>query len=88
MQTWTVTAGSLRPAGTRLRCDTRLCAPYLQGEGIQLELRRDDSYEEVSAALARRLGLEDSLKLRFTGKGGCAGGTWVGWHRVWIHVGG
>lgn len=41
-----------------------------QEEGLRLEMRKDDSYEEVSAALAARLCLEDPRRLRFTGFNG------------------
>ena len=40
----------------------------LQGEeSLQLELSKTDSYEDVSKALAARLGLDHPLKLRLTG---------------------
>jgi hypothetical protein len=43
-------------------------APSLQGEqGVQLELLKSDSYDDVSKALAAKLGLDHPLKLRFTG---------------------
>ena len=40
----------------------------LQGEeSLQLELSKTDSYDDVSKALAARLGLDHPLKLRLTG---------------------
>jgi hypothetical protein len=49
----------------------RLALPFLplqSEEGIQLELLKTDSYDDVSKALAAKLGLDHPLKLRFTGK--------------------
>jgi hypothetical protein len=41
----------------------------VQGEEVvQLELLKTDSYDDVSKALATKLGLDDPLKLRLTGK--------------------
>ena len=47
-------------------------------------MRKDDSYEEVSAALARRLGLDDPLKLRFTGQLGRGGGGGMRMMGCWL----
>ncbi len=45
----------------------------MQGEegAVELELSKADSYDNVSKALAARLGLDHPLKLRFTGKAAC-----------------
>lgn len=40
----------------------------VQGEeAVQLELLKTDSYDDVSKAIAAKLGLDDPLKLRLTG---------------------
>lgn len=43
----------------------------VQGEvgSVELELSKADSYDDVSKALATKLGLDHPLKLRLTGKG-------------------
>lgn len=38
---------------------------------MELELLKSNSYDEVSTALAAKLGLDHPLKLRFTGKQAC-----------------
>ena len=40
---------------------------------VELELLKTDSYDDVSAALATRLGLDHPLKLRLTGERGGVG---------------
>ena len=58
------------PLTIPLRASLSFCAP--QGEAaqptIELELSKADSYDDVSRALAARLGLDHPLKLRLTGE--------------------
>lgn len=61
--------------------------PLFQGdEGVlELELLKSDTYDNVSTALAAKLGLDHPLKLRLTGgcpacpAAGCCGGCCANW---------
>lgn len=59
--------------------------PHCSSQGeegvVELELLKSDSYDDVSKALAGRLGLDHPLKLRLTGG---RRGNWVCVERGWL----